>query len=99
MRTDDAPPGKPLAPLPRRPLLLHHPGCRGGEPSSRKDYGFEAADSSGQVIVSKLKAGGPAEIAGIMIGDRVVEVAGRPIDNNIQMQWVLVKSEVEKKYS
>ena len=62
----------------------------------RKDYGFEAVNRDNRVIVSKLRANGPAEESGVKVGDRVLEVAGRPIANECQMRWVLIKCEVNK---
>ena len=41
--------------------------------------GLYAQESDGQLVVGGLARGAPAERAGVKVGDRVVEVSGRPV--------------------
>ena len=51
---------------------------------------FKAMDAaSGGVLLSDVRAGGPAEIAGIKGGDRVVSIAGTRIENLYDMSYAL----------
>jgi S1-C subfamily serine protease len=54
-----------------------------GRPSrlARPWLGLYAAESRGRLVVQGLAQGGPADRAGVRLGDRVLEVAGQPVDN------------------
>ncbi|MHB9000091.1 MAG: M20/M25/M40 family metallo-hydrolase [Thermoanaerobaculia bacterium] len=47
------------------------------------------AETSGGVLISDVRAGGPADLAGIKGGDRLVELAGTKIENLYDMTFAL----------
>ncbi|MCA9690301.1 MAG: aspartyl protease family protein [Myxococcales bacterium] len=68
-------------------VILDHPGetlrlvpIAGGDPSeSAPELGFGFLEQQGKVEVVMLLAGGPAEEAGVALGDELIEFEGRPI--------------------
>ncbi len=53
------------------------------------DYASMGTAGGGGVLLAGVRAKGPAEEAGIQPGDRIVRMAGRPIENLHDMMYVL----------
>lgn len=64
--------------LPVRQELLHHGGL--ARPA-RPWLGLYAMESDGAVMVGGVADGGPADRAGVRVGDRVVQVAGEEVSD------------------
>jgi S1-C subfamily serine protease len=66
--------------------------------AARPWLGLYAAESDGQLVVGGLATHGPADKAGVKLGDLVVEVAGGRVNNLAQMfrkVWALGQAGVE----
>jgi S1-C subfamily serine protease len=80
------------------PILDGMIRCGRPDRAARPWLGLYAAESDGQLVVGGLATNGPADSAGVKLGDMVVEVAGKPVGSLAQMfrgVWALGAAGVE----